>query len=333
MRELIRHEFLVEAVEPIAHMQGTLGNHGLFMRRKIRQPGGRFVSVPYLTGDAIRHQLREAAAYATLDAAGLLDNPQLSEGALRLLFNGGMVTGKGDAAKVNVERYRELVTLFPPLALFGGCTDNRPMDGQLCVDEGNLVCSETWHLVPAWAQQWLTDQGEAEHVPSFREQLEEVQRVRMDPTLLPEKVRLLSTDEQVRINGRLLASEQAHVSGDSKAAGESKSAMLPRTYERLATGALFVMGVEARTYSELEYDACLYVLGCALNGLRVGGMRRTGHGRLRFRAGARIRFQAAMGNLESLDTTIAGKVGDLYKAHVRERAEEIGVWLRGTIHS
>ena len=29
--------------------------------------------------------------------------------------------------QANLDRYRELVNLFPPLAIFGGCTDNRPV--------------------------------------------------------------------------------------------------------------------------------------------------------------------------------------------------------------
>lgn len=334
MRKIVRHEFLVEAAEPVAHMSGSIGNHGVFMRRKVRQRGGRFESVPVLTGDCIRHQLREAAAYATLEAAGLLDDPQLSEGALRLLFNGGMVTGKGDAAKVNIDSYRSLVELFPPLALFGGCTDNRPMPGQLCVDEGTLVCAETWHLVPEWARVWLQEQGEAEHIASFREQLEEAQRVRMDPTLVPEKVRLLDDVSRANVEGRLLKSEAAHEHKDAKAAGESKSAMLPRTYERVAVGAIFAMGVEAKVYTDLEYDALLYTLGVALNGLRVGGMGRTGHGRMRFLTGMRIHYRAALGDTEGIDVeSLAGKTGTLYRAHVAERKDDLSSWLRGQVDS
>lgn len=339
-RKITRHEFIVECAEPIAHFSESIGNHALVMRRKVRLPGGRIESVPYITGDSIRHQLREAAAYCTLDAAGLLSDPQLSEGALRLLFNGGMVTGKGDATQVNLDRYRELVALFPPLALFGGCTDNRPVPGQLVVNEGELICRETWHRLPPWALQWLEAQGETTHVPSFREQLEEQQRVRMDPTILPEKIRLLSGGEQIRIQGRLLKSEKAHEDGDSKAAGESKSAMLPRTYERIIAGSLFLMAVEARTYSELEYDAYLYTLSCALNGLRLGGMSRTGHGLVKFRAGARIHFTQAAGNLESLDTslesselTVATRVGDLFRKHIQTRSEELAAWLRNGVNS
>lgn len=340
-RRITRHEFVVECSEPIAHFSESIGNHAMIMRRKMRVPGGRIESVPYITGDSIRHQLRESAAYCTLDAAGLLSDPQLSEGALRLLFNGGMVTGKGDATQVNLDRYRELVALFPPLALFGGCTDNRPVPGQLVVNEGELICRETWHRLPPWALAWLEAQGEATHVPSFREQIEEQQRVRMDPTILPEKIRLLSGGEQVRIQGRLLKSEKAHEEGDSKAAGESKSAMLPRTYERIVVGSLFLMAVEARTYSDLEYDAYLYTLSCALNGLRLGGMSRTGHGLVKFRAGARIHFTQSAGKLESLDGSLDDtsaiavpvKVGDLFRQHIQSRAEELAAWLRSGVNS
>ena len=114
-----RYEFLVRAVDPIAHHQENIGNMAVFMRKRMVLPNGSVDRVPYITGDSIRHKVRESSAYATLDAAGLLDEPALSEGALRLLFSGGTVTKKGKANVIDVDAYRELVALFQPLALLG----------------------------------------------------------------------------------------------------------------------------------------------------------------------------------------------------------------------
>ena len=77
----------------------------------------------------MRHAAREVSSYAMLRAAGMLEGA-LSEAALRLLFAGGMVTGRGDAGVINLDRYRELCALVPPMALFGGCTDNRVQPGK-----------------------------------------------------------------------------------------------------------------------------------------------------------------------------------------------------------
>ena len=326
-----RYEFLVEAIDPISHEQESLGNASIFCRKKVTQPNGQRVMVAYISGDSIRHQLREAAAYATLHAAGLLDDPQLSEGALRLLFAGGMVTGKGDAAVINLDSYRKLAALFPPLALFGGCTDNRPLPGQIIVDEGNLVCTETIHHAPQWIHGWLD--AHKYHIESCRSAVEEVTRVRMDPSLLPEKRHLLSDVARANVEARLLTSERAHETGDAKAKQESKSAMLPRTHERIVQGSLLWCGVEARTYSDVEFDAFAFTLACLLNNFRVGGRGATGHGRLRFVAGARIAFAPSAGSLEQIGAELAPKVGELYKAHVVAHKDELAAWIRGAVNS
>lgn len=326
-----RFEMIVRAASPITHAQETIGNASIFARKLVRVPGGERVNVPYLSGDSLRHQLREAAAYGTLHEAGLLDDPQLSEGALRLLFAGGMVTGRGDASTINIDRYRELVALFPPLALLGGCTDNRPIPGQLNVDEGNLLCTEMRHLTPPWVLAWLEANGE--RLESCRGAIEEVQRVRMDPTLRPEAVKLLSDNARANVEGRLLASETAHTTGDSKAKAESKSAMMPRTHERLIQGSLLWVGLEARTYTPLEFDAFCFAVACLLGNFRVGGKGGTGHGRLEFVAGSRIHFQPAAANVEAVGAELAPKTGDIYRAHVRERKEALAEWLRSAVNS
>jgi hypothetical protein len=69
--EKVRWEFILEAQEPIAHHSESMGNTAIAMRQKTRLADGSFVSVPIITGDTIRHQLREAASYALLDAAGM----------------------------------------------------------------------------------------------------------------------------------------------------------------------------------------------------------------------------------------------------------------------
>ncbi len=329
--QLTRFEMIVRAKDPVCHAQETIGNQSIFMRKSVRLPGGARAQVPMLSGDCIRHQLREAGAYGTLQEAGILDDPQLSEGALRLLFNGGMVTGKGDAAVINLERYRELVALFPPLALLGGCADNRPIQGQLNVDEGNLLCTEMLHLAPTWVVDWANENGEK--IETCRASIEEVQRVRMDATLQPEKVKLLSDNAKANVNSRLLKSEKAHEDADSKAKSESKSAMMPRTHERIVQGSLLWIGIEARTYGDLEFDAFQFTVACLLNNFRVGGKLGTGHGRLEFVAGARIHFKPSAGTLERVGSELAPKVGDMYRAHVQLRKEELASWLRSAINS
>src|SRR5262245_29758625 len=112
MYEQKRFEFILQAAEPIAHHSETYGNAQVAMRKKVRQPDGSFASVPCITGDTLRHGLREASTYALLDAAGMLADPDLSESACRLLFAGGMITGSAGGA-VKLGDYAEMVDLIP----------------------------------------------------------------------------------------------------------------------------------------------------------------------------------------------------------------------------
>lgn len=330
--KITKHEMLLRAAEPIAHSMGTIGNKSMLMRKKVRSDNG-WVNVPYITGDTLRNKLRVAAAYGTLHAAGLLDNPQLSEGAARLLFAGGMLTGKGDASTVNMDRYRQLVALFPPLALFGGCTDNRAIAGQLEVSEGNLVCQDTRRWLPEWSLSWLTEHEPSALDDTRRSVTEEVMRVRMDPMLSPGNRNLLSDTARANVEARLLKSETAHTDGDAAAGSDAKSAMLPRTHERIAQGAYFWFSVTARTYSPLEEDALDFTLGVALQDLRVGGKTGTGHGLLRFVHGARIHFTHAPGKLESTSDDIMRARGNVYQSFVESKKEELTKWLQSKLNS
>ena len=87
------HEF-IEAIEPIAHHPETIGNEAIVMRESVRQPDGTFAEVPIVTGDTMRHGLREVGAYAYLDAVWQTRRPAVDRGVRRLLFNGGMMTGE-----------------------------------------------------------------------------------------------------------------------------------------------------------------------------------------------------------------------------------------------
>ena len=275
MFDRVRYEFILTAVTPIAHHQETFGNTAQVFRRDVRQPDGEFAKVPYVTADTMRHGLREAAAYAMLDAVGLLDKADLSESALRLLFAGGLITG-GGAGAVKLDEYREMVSLLPSLGLLGGCAQNRAIPGKLQVDDALLICDETMHQIPEWQR----DPEVIGATASRRAHVEETIRVRMDPSLDPGKRLLLTDGEHHAINQRLLTSEAASASGDAVDKRESKSTMLPRSFETIKAGSLFSWAVSATVQSEIERDALHTMIGAFLATCTVGGKRATGHGRL-----------------------------------------------------
>lgn len=320
-----RYEFLLDAAQPIAHHEATYGNHAHIQRRKVRLPTGSFADVPVVTADTMRHGMREAATYALLDAAGLLAAESLSQAALRLLFSGGMVTGRGDAGTVNLDQYRELVELVPPLGLFGGCAGNRLIPGRLFVDDALLACSETRQWWPEWVGQALSEQ----EIADSRAYVEEVQRVRMDPLLSPEKRKLLAADAQVDANKQLAASEAAHDDDDALARDDAKSSMMPRTFERVIQGSLFNWSVTAHCYSDLDVDTLLTTIGAFLSRAVVGGKKGTGHGFMRCMAARDVHIARPSERAEVVNPAALGpRVGELFRTHVAERKERLAAFLK-----
>jgi CRISPR type IV-associated protein Csf2 len=325
--ETKRFEFILEAAQPIAHHAETFGNHAVIQRRRVRQVDGTFADVPVISADTMRHGMRESSAYAFLDAAGLLNEGNLTEAALRLLFAGGMVTGRGDGSTLNLDQYRQMCELCPPLALFGGCASNRVIPGRIFVEDAVLCCTETARFVPAWATET------AGKLSSQRTHVEETQRVRMDPTLDPGKRKLLTSGEQVVANKRLESSEAAHESDDAIAREDAKSSMFPRTFERVVQGSLFSWAITAHTYSDLDIDTLMVALGVFLSRPVVGGKRGTGHGELRVVAARDITIQRPAEQATVVDVhALGGRVGSLFRAHVTERKERIKSFL-GSVES
>lgn len=340
------YQMVLQAAQPIAHHSDTLGNHQMVMRRKIRQRDGRFVEVPYITGDTMRHGLREAAAYATLDAAGMLGDAKLSAGALNLLFAGGSIQGAAGPS-VSITSYREMVDVFPPLALLGGCAGNRCIPGRLDVGHADLICAESAHLMPAWVVEAAGGHvceldGEccvrAEGLGTHRAHVEVHQRVRMDPMLNPGRRQLLSDEARASVEGRLLDHEAASSSGDAIGVEASKSSMLPRTFEGIAAGSLFFWQVTVTTYTDLDVDTWHTMLGAFLSACKVGGKRSVGFGELRPVAGGTRGFDwtrpadaAQSMNPYDLQGPEEGRAGGLFRRHMRERADRFRSFLDGVV--
>jgi len=326
--ETTRYVCVVRAVQAIAHHRGNIGNHATFMRASVRLPGGEIVDVPEGSGNAVRNRFRRSVALCALEAAGILDDPKLERGALKLLFNGGMMTGKGDASVINIDRWRELVTLYPFLGILGGCIDNRTQQGQLNVDALKLICEENMPSLYPWTRQWLQENNEGVCESSLL--LEKVQRVHMDPELAPENLKLLSEGERIAANNKLLAQANAHDSGNSIEASRVKSDMMPHTFERLIRGSLFQLSFLLRSYSDLERDAFEYGYACLLNNFRFGGKQASEHGELEFLAGARMHFRPSTGDL---DVGERAGVGELFRSHIAQHKDQLIQWLRSEISS
>lgn len=318
MRRRKRYELVLEAASPICHAEGTIGNHSMLMRRKVRTPRG-FEEVPIITADTLRHKLREASSFALLDAAGMT-NGSLTESALRLLFNGGMVTGS-DGGTVKLDAYRELVTLIPSLGLFGGCAQNRIVPGRLTVEDALLICTDTERYLSAWQLDCAKKLGVVDTHSAY---VENVQRVRMDAMLNPDMRKLLTEGEQVRVVQQLTAGERASAAGDDVEKQANKSKMLPRTFECVSRGSLFAWAVEAIVSDDLEEDVFNVAVLAFLARAVVGGKQGTGHGKLSVVAANEVQMRSPSREHEAIDTTALGlKVGQLFRQHVEAHKKQV----------
>jgi CRISPR type IV-associated protein Csf2 len=325
MFEKSTRTMILEAVSPIAHHAESFGNTAIIMTEPVLRADGSRVKVPIITGDTMRHGLREAAAYAFLDAAELLEEPSLSEAALRLLFSGGQIGGPSGSS-ISIRDYRAMVELVPSLGLLGGCAGNRMLQGRVWVDRALLICAESWPIIERdeWSRAWVT-----EHMPtmaSARSSRDLVQRVRMDPTLTAAGKALLSPAAALATSERMLASEAASEAGDALAILDSKSSMMPRTFEVVATGARFVWSVTATLLSELDRDTFLLMLAAWLSNMVVGGKKGTGHGRLVAIDGWNLPH-VRVGVPDERGLPTKDNVGARFREHVSERAAAIKDFL------
>lgn len=321
-----RFEFVLECETPMAHASETVGNHAHLMTRKVRTPHG-FEDIPICTADTMRHKLREASALALLDAAGMHDGG-LSEAALRLLFNGGQVTGS-DGGGVKLDAFRELVEMVPSLALFGGCAQNRIIPGRLIVEDALLICKETEHYVSPWQ---IAAAEKVFPLDTFTAHVEEAQRVRMDASLNPHMRQLMNSDARVEVTKRLTAGEKAGETGNAIEKRDAKSTMLPRTFERLAAGSLMAWACEAIVTTDLDEDVFNVAVIAFLSRAVVGGKGGTGHGKLRVVAANEIKIGTPSRDMESFDTkALAPRVGQLFRAHVEQRKERIAAFFRDVV--
>lgn len=328
VRERLRFDIILEATTPLKHLAGNEGNIGYLATRQVRLPasvGGGFGAVPIVSGNAMRHALREAASWCLLEASGQM-NAHHREEVIRLLFNGGMLAG-GDGA-ISLAEYRRLVECLPHLSLFGGCS-GRIIPGRLEVDDAILICEETWHLLPPKVQAAALDlrvpDGGAIGAANEHRAMET--NVRMDSMLSPQHRGLLSEGEAAKVSGRLEAREAAK---DSVEKERTKSTMMPYQSEVLTTGSLLYWRVDATTWSELERDTLRLALAAFLHNARVGGGSGTGHGRLRAVWGESLRWPSLLSAAESTDLAMmtSGKVGELFVEHVASRREAIAAFLR-----
>ncbi|MCS6930556.1 MAG: hypothetical protein NZM43_13795, partial [Saprospiraceae bacterium] len=142
-------DFLLRAQKPIAHNGGELyGNTALFRRIKIVTAGGEVVSLPVVSGNAVRGSMRDYCALKFLRALEKRsgEKAMLPKDAFHLLFSGGALKEASTAGDVDFAR--KLREAIPVVSLFGGAYGNTIYPGKIKIGFLIPVVQEALHLIP-----------------------------------------------------------------------------------------------------------------------------------------------------------------------------------------
>lgn len=319
-----RWSFVMTALSPIAHSSGADGNNQPLMVEPVfdpERPGEPAEMIPIITGNSMRHALRQALVWLTLRLAKA-ELGSLSDAAVHFLFEGGNM-GKG-ASSLDLESYRWLVRTFPFAGLLGGGTGTSLMHGTLRVSDAVLICQQNlWllrHFCPGPEHEDLREWF-AQHQPAQAYRWEET-RTRHDSRSNPLASAMQAEEGREKyLEGRFKAG--------SKRDRDEKSTSMPHTTEVIARGASLFWEVGVTWATPLEASALM----CAITALgilgSVGAKGATGHGRISLRAASTR--EALIGEAVDVDDAAERAVRESdaapYVAHVQERQEDIRSWL------
>jgi len=135
------------AVAPIHHGSGTAGNTALLRTQEIVLPDGTQTAVPFVSGNSIRHAIRDALAWRLVRTLGVAEGG-LTKGAVDLLWSGGALTKTG--SQVELDQARRWTELVPALGLLGYSAQSDIVTGALRADNLNLICVENRWRLPAY---------------------------------------------------------------------------------------------------------------------------------------------------------------------------------------
>lgn len=307
---------VIRAVRPVAHAHHNDGNRSILMTAPT-ETGAGVVDVPIISGASLRHALRESASYATLEAAGRLEERTLpTECALRALVNGGVVVKGSAGSALKLDRWREQVGAFRPLGIFGGCIDDAPRAGRLDVEHAWLMAEETRETLHPWLDDgWAVEQ--AGPLRPWRTAIYDAQAVRGDPLRDTRAVVLLEDGAKPARRGT---------------AEEDKSTQMPRTFQAVRAGARFFWCFGLVCGDPLDLSVLANALHWMIHWMRAGGQRGTGHGRIAIEAVSRVDWvpQPTGGPVlvrTPADGILGAEAREPYLAYVRERPAEFQAFL------
>lgn len=269
VNELTSESFVATIINktPLAHFEGVEGNISLFMREEVYDPENPKElprAIPCITGNSMRHSLRDAIAMETLEAVELEQN-SISAEVQAILFSGGSL-GK-DCAKIDVKRYREITSLLPCLSLMGGGGIGAALtSGLVSSDYAVLMCKQNeWRLVGV-------EKGTLPPAESF---IETRQGTKHDSRRAPKSEKVMTEDDLDKWNAvRTRTAEENHEGG-------KESDQMIYSYESVIAGARWQWIPSVVYASPLERALFRIGLDRLAKSGKLGGKTNSGHGKVR----------------------------------------------------
>ena len=270
-----------EAMSPITHMSGVSGNEAIVAREPVATPRG-VVSIPYLSGNALRHRAVRAPGMLWLireyGLRGRLTLPQLN-----FLLHGGSLTEGG--GREDTRRIAEMQRLWPLLRLLGGSLPDQILAGSLHVWRGALVCAENAPymaavLPPAAVPAKFRPAEEFVRGYLYTRGDSAAQGLGQIRAADPESVGRRDAARAWAANGKPGGAD-ARPPVDRGGDPDGKATLMPFAGQAVCRGAAFVHGFTLPHVSEVELGALLWSLRLwQAEGGTVGGQAARGHGRL-----------------------------------------------------
>lgn len=321
-RQSGRLAFTGIALDAIHHGAGTSGNTSMLRTQEIVTEDGEDARVPFISGNSIKHMIRQAGVEHAIEVMGVEDG-SLSKQVVDLLFSGGHLSKSG--AAVNLRAARSLAELFPILSICGYSAGNYMTASKLQVDQVHLVCRENAFRLPTSMKEVPQSKLRA---ATFRG---EDFGTRHEASKNPHVRRLLTGAQSKQLTDGVSDRLDAAVDTGKMAAKQTTSQMI-YDYQVIMPGALLYGGLSYRDLDPLEMAALKASLSHACRGevpsglvYHFGAKSSIGLGRVALKWSGTVRGIVAAPTVE--DASVIPQVGPdwegAYAAHLRERRGEI----------
>lgn len=240
----------VTAVDAIHHGAGVSGNTQLLRTQEIVEPDGSPARVPFISGNSLKHLIRDGAVRFALHAMQV-PKGSLSKAVVDLLFSGGHLSKGGQS--LDLEQARQVAELFPALSLLGYSAGNWMSGSRIQVNNLHMVCAENSFRTPARLKGLPHSEQRSAALRS------EEFGTRHEASKQPHVDRMLSAEERKALEAAVSDAKQARDDGGSAVKRKGSSQMIYE-FQTIKAGSKFFGAI-------LYHDLSMHELAALKSGL------------------------------------------------------------------